>query len=231
MRLVLLLGGIIVVVERHLGVGIIRLFLQGIGKILECLLLPVVLHQPVAEHRLIHHVQGMLLRERLQFVVSRLRVVHHLVDAHLGQGKLLALAFLRLQPAHGVEHHAVVFLLLVELRQDAEGIGVAVVLGVECLVGTDGLVVLSHTYIILGKALSIGQVVGIQGDGLVHALQRQGILLQLRIIERLVEIYLSRTRVYLPGMLEEIEGSSQVARRMLSRRLGKEVFKSLAVVG
>ena len=173
----------------------------------------------------------MLLRQRLQFVVSRLRVVHHLVDAHLGQGKLLALAFLRLQSAHGVEHHAVVFLLLVELRQDAEGIGVAVVLGIECLVRTDGFVVLSHTYIILGKALSIGQVVGIQGDGLVHALQRQGILLQLGIIERLVEIYLSRTRVYLPGMLEEIEGSSQVARRMLSCRLGKEVFKSLAVVG
>ncbi len=57
------------------------------------------------------------------------------------------------------------------------------------------------TYIILGKALSIGQVVGIQGDGLVHVLQRQGILLQLGIIERLVEICLSRTRVYLPGML------------------------------
>ena len=60
-----------------------------------------------------------------------LLVIHHLMDTHLGECKLRALTFFSLQTADGIEHHLEVFLLLIELRQHAEHIRIAVILGID----------------------------------------------------------------------------------------------------
>ena len=92
----------------------------------------------------------MLFYKRLQFVIGSLLVIHHLMDTHLGECKLLALTFFGLQTADGIEHHLEVLLLLIELRQHAEHIRIAVILGIDSLVGIDGILVFSLADIVLG---------------------------------------------------------------------------------
>ena len=100
----LLMGGIIIVVKRHLDIGIVRLFLQHIGKALVSFLLAVVLYEPVAQHRLVLHIQGMLVYQRLQFLIGSLLVVHQFINSHFREGELFAFTFFHLKTRNGFEY-------------------------------------------------------------------------------------------------------------------------------
>lgn len=116
------------------------------------------LHEPVAQHRLVNHVERMGIYQRLQFLIGSLLVVHHFVDAHLGKRILLALTLLGFQTRNGLQHHREVLLLLIQLHQDMQGIGIAMIAGIEVFVGIYRLVILLLADIMLGKILGIGLV-------------------------------------------------------------------------
>jgi dUTP pyrophosphatase len=99
------------------------------------------------------------------------------MDTHLGECKLLALTFFGLQTADGIEHHLEVFLLLIELRQHAEHIRIAVILGIDSLVGIDGILVFSLADIVLGESLCKNQVLRILIYRLLQSQKTQRILL------------------------------------------------------
>ena len=172
----------------------------------------------------------MLFYKRLQVVIGSLLVIHHLMDTHLGECKLLALTFFGLQTADGIEHHLEVLLLLIELRQHAEHIRIAVILGIDSLVGIDGILVFSLADIVLGESLCKNQVLRILLYRLLQSQKTQRILLHLGQIERQIIICRSRVRIDVPGVFVEIEGGRIIASCMLASRLGQEVFISLTVV-
>ena len=99
-----LMGSIIIVVKRHLGIGVVRLFLEHIGKALVGFLLAVVLHEPVAQHCLVLHIQRMLVYQRLQFLIGSLLVVHQFINSHFREGELFAFTFFHLKTRNGFEY-------------------------------------------------------------------------------------------------------------------------------
>ena len=230
MSQVFLLGCLVIVVERHLGIGILRFLLQYIRKHLEGFLLALMLHEPVAQHRLVNHVERMGIYQRLQFLIGSLLIVHHLVDAHLGKRILLALTLLGFQTRNGLQHHREVLLLLIQLHQDMQGIGIAMIAGIEVFVGIYRLVILLLADIMLGKILGIGLVFRSQLYCLLHIEKSERIILQLGVIHREIEVGLCGIRLYLSGMLKEVHRSRIVVGCMLPSRLQEEVFKTFAVL-
>ena len=226
----LLMGGIIIVVKRHLGIGIVRLFLQHIGKALVGFLLAVVLYEPVAQHRLVLHIQRMLVYQRLQFLIGSLLVVHQFINSHFREGKLFAFTFFHFKTRNGFEYRFIILVLGIKLNQDAEGIGIIVFFGIQILIGIDGKIVFLATYIISAQLLCIGLVFRIQFYCLLHIGKCQGILFELRIEKRLIEIGFSRLRVNFPGMLKEVESRRIIAGSLLARSLQEEIVVALAVV-
>ena len=101
------------------------------------------------------------------------------MDTHLGECKLLALTFFGFQTADGIEHHLEVLLLLIELRQHAEHIRIAVILGIDSLVGIDGILIFSLADIVLGESLCKNQVLRILLYRLLQSQKTERILLHL----------------------------------------------------
>ena len=104
------------------------------------------------------------------------------------------------------------------------------VFGIQILIGIDGKIVFLATYIISAQLLCIGLVFRIQFYCLLHIGKCQGILFELRIEKRLIEIGFSRLRVNLPGMFKEVESRRIIAGSLLARSLQEEIVVALAVV-
>ena len=172
----------------------------------------------------------MLVYERLQFLIGSLLVVHQFINSHFREGELFAFTFFHLKTRNGFEYRFIILVLGIKLNKDAEGIGIIVVFGIQILIDIDGKIVFLATYIISAQLLGIGLVFRIQLYRLLHIGKCQGILFELRIEKRLIEIGFSRLRVNLPGMLKEVESCRIIAGSLLARSLQEEIVVALAVV-
>ena len=74
--LLFLTCGIIIVVERHLGIRVVRFFVKHMGKQLISLFLTLMLHEPITQHGFVDHIKRMRLSKRFEFLIGRLRIIH-----------------------------------------------------------------------------------------------------------------------------------------------------------
>ena len=224
-----LMGGTIVVVHRRLRIGVLGLFAQGSREQLQCFLLLVVLHQPVAHHHPIIHVAGVVVRQRFQRVPCSLLVTHHLVDAHLRQCDFLALSLDVLDAIDGAKHTTIVLVLLVELQQNLQHVGALALVAGQLLIDGLRLRIVPHAKEILSQPLLIDVVVGIQRCRLLQAQPRQRVFSQLTLIHRQVVPAFSGQWVDIETVAEQVVGGIVVACILLPHGLQEEIVVAQGV--
>ena len=121
----------------------------------------------------------MTVGQLLQGFASRFLVTHHLINAHFRKRKFLIGSFSLLNTFQNRKHLAVIILLIVQLSQDAEHIRALMIVFIQTLVGSNGLVESARSDVILRHPLLVMTVFRLQGSRLFELFQRQRIFLLL----------------------------------------------------